>query len=191
MKQDGKFVLLGLNEFETWLAEKKITRLIKLIQTHHTYSPNYNDFNEKNHFQLLQGMEYYHVHNNGFSEIAQNLTTFPDGAIAVCRDLNTIPAGIKGANQFGICIEHLGNFDGKDSLTSEHQATIIGLTTLLCRRFNLQPSTDTIVYHHWYDLADGERKNGAGVTKTCPGTMFFGGNTVEAAREGFIPLIKI
>ena len=31
----------------------------------------------------------------GFSEIAQNITIFPDGKVMICRSLNTIPAGIK------------------------------------------------------------------------------------------------
>ena len=46
------------------------------------------------------------------------------------------------------------------------------------------------VYHHWYDLNTGVRTNGTGITKTCPGTMFFSGNTVAAAEANFIPVIK-
>ena len=33
----------------------------------------------------------------GFAEIAQNFTTFPDGKIMGCRNINFVPAGIKGA----------------------------------------------------------------------------------------------
>ncbi|WDU82253.1 SH3 domain-containing protein [Caloramator sp. Dgby_cultured_2] len=58
------------------------------------------------------------------------------------------------------------------------------------QKFKLTPSTDTIVYHHWYDLNTGKRTNGTGSTKSCPGTNFFGGNSVEAANKYFIPLIK-
>jgi hypothetical protein len=47
-------------------------------------------------------------------------------------------------------------------------------------------------YHHWYDLNTGKRiaKEGTGSTKTCPGTNFFGGNTVEAFKTGLLPLLK-
>lgn len=186
-----KFKLLTVAEFEVWLNSRKCKRVIRIIQNHHTYLPDYKSFNGTNHLALLKGMENYHVNNNGWSEIAQTFTTFPDGKIAVCRDIDKIPAGIKGANKNGICIEHLGNFDaGKDTMTSEHKECIISLNALLCKRFKLKADTDHIVYHHWYDLKSGLRRNGAGSTKSCPGTAFFGGNSVISARQNFIPLIS-
>lgn len=36
----------------------------------------------------------------------------------------------------------------------------------------------------------GKIADGTGTTKSCPGTNFFGGNTVEEANKYFIPLIK-
>ena len=129
----------------------------------------------------------------GFAEIAQNFTTFPDGKIMVCRSLNTIPAGIKGVNTPGICIENIGNFDIKnDSMSTQQKDCIVHITRSLLKRFNLEASENTVVYHHWYDLNTGKRiaKEGTGATKTCPGTNFFGGNTVEAFKMGFLPLLK-
>ncbi len=185
----GKFILFDVAEFASWLDSISVNRAIRLIQNHHTYRPSYEAFND-NHFALLKGMEEYHVKERGFSEIAQNLTTFPDGTIAVCRSLNKDPAGTKGANAGGICIENLGDFDnGKDKMTPAHSATIIKLNALLCKRFGLQPSSKTIIYHHWYDLDTGKRTNGTGTTKSCPGTGFFGGNKVGKAEANFIPLI--
>jgi len=190
MKKNGTFLLMDSIEFSGWLTDFKANRVIKIIQNHHTYQPDHKGFNGKNHFTLLQGMENYHVKNCGYAAIAQNLTTFPDGMIAVCRNLNMIPAGIKGANQTGICIEHLGNFDsGKDIMTPEHHETILMLNALLCRKFNLIPDKNSVVYHHWYDLKTGKRTNGSGITKSCPGTAFFGGNTTESAELNFYPLI--
>ncbi|HEX3047324.1 MAG TPA: N-acetylmuramoyl-L-alanine amidase, partial [Bacillota bacterium] len=174
-----------------WLGQNSFTRKVKLIQNHHTFMPGYTDFKKNNHFQMLQSMENFHVKSRGFHEIAQNLTTFPDGKVAVCRSINTIPAGIKGANEFGICIEHVGNFDiGGNQMTDEHRNCIIAVNAALCKKFKLTPSTDTIVYHHWWDLDSGKRTNGTGNVKTCPGTNFFGGNSVATAQQSFIPLVK-
>lgn len=190
MKQtQGKFILLDLTEFGAWLNSTTISREILRIQNHHTWNPSYSSFTKTNHFTLLEGMEHAHI-ERGFTEIGQNFTTFPDGTIAVCRALDKIPAGIKGANTGGICIEHVGNFDtGYDLLNNEQKTTIISINALLCKKFNLTPNSNTIVYHHWYDLTTGERKNGAGTTKTCPGSAFFGGNMVADAEANFIPLI--
>ncbi|MFA5354085.1 MAG: N-acetylmuramoyl-L-alanine amidase [Thermodesulfovibrionales bacterium] len=191
MQKKGKFILMSVAEFGQWLSDNRFNRVVRLIQNHHTYSPSYKDFTGSNHFALLEGMERFHMVERGFSEIAQNLTIFPDGKIAVCRPLDTIPAGIKGANQAGICIENLGKFDkNADAMTDSQREAIIQVNALLCREFHILPSTDSIVFHHWYDLNTGQRTDGEGTTKSCPGTGFFGGNTVEAAETGFIPLIR-
>lgn len=191
MKIKGKYILLEPNEFRDWLELQEISRKIKLIQLHHTYLPNYKHFNGNNHFELCQSMESEHK-KRGFTEIAQNLTTFPDGKIMVCRDLNSIPAGIKGANTNGICIENVGFFDlGKDTMTSEQRQTIVSVTKSLLDKFSLTPNSNTVVYHHWYDLNTGKRivREGTGTTKSCPGTAFFGGNTIENFNAKFLPLI--
>ena len=186
----GKFVLFDLPEFSEWLNSIDVSRVINLVQNHHTWNPSYQHFDGKNHFNLLNGMEYAHL-ERGFSEIGQNFTTFPDGTIAICRSLDKIPAGIKGANTYAICIENLGNFDlGRDTMSDEQRNVTTRLNAILCKRYHLQPDVNTIVYHHWYDLNTGVRTNGGGTTKTCPGTNFFNGNRVTDAETHFIPLIQ-
>ena len=126
----------------------------------------------------------------GFNQIAQNFTTFPDGTIMVCRYIDIVPAGIKGANEFGICIENLGNFDKKgDVMTENHKNCILSVTASLLKRFKLEANEQTIVYHHWYDLTKGKRilNEGTGDTKSCPGTNFFGGNTVVDFKNNLLP----
>src|SRR4029077_2884612 len=104
----GKFILFDLPAFQTWLTELKVTRRIGLIQQHHTWKPDYTNWEKlPDHFHWLESMEQFQM-LNGFNQIAQQLTSFPDGTIALGRPFDIIPAGIKGANQFGICIEHLG-----------------------------------------------------------------------------------
>jgi hypothetical protein len=193
MQQRGKFLLFSPAEFSNWLTGLTVARKIKLIQNHHTWLPDCKTFNKKpsNHFGLLASMEKSHQ-ERGFDEIAQNLTTFPDGTVAVCRSFEKIPAGIKGVNSFGICIEHVGNFDiGKDAMSKAHRDTIVKVNALLCKKFNLPIDTNSVVYHHWYDLTTGKRvKDGSPNTKTCPGTNFFGGNTIDACVKNFIPEVK-
>ena len=184
------FTLYDFAEFSTWLSEYNVTRVIKLVQNHHTYIPGYAHFTGNNHIELLKGMERSHI-ERGFSEIAQNLTTFNDGKVALCRSLDKIPAGIKGANSNGICIENLGNFDlNQDEMTEPHKNLIVNLNALLCKKFNLTPGTDTVVYHHWYDLTTGQRTLDISKTKSCPGTNFFGGNTIDNCHNNFISLIS-
>lgn len=190
MKQDGKFLLFDdAGELDGWLGTATVTRGVKLVQNHHTWKPDYASFSGDNHFALLQGMEAAHK-LRGFTEIAQNLTTFPDGTVAVCRSLDNDPAGIHGANVGAVCIENIGNFDsGGDAMNDAQRDTIVKVNAALCRRFGLVPSTDAIVYHHWFDLNSGVRTNGTGTTKSCPGTAFFGGNGVDDAQQNFIPLV--
>lgn len=190
MEKKGKFIRLTVSEFADWLQANRFDRQIKVLQNHHTYIPNYSHFKNNNHFALCQSMERAHL-ERGFAEIAQNLTTFPDGQLVLCRSFNTIPAGIKGANQQGLCLEHVGNFDkGGDVMSSIQRDAIVAINALLLRRFGLPCDTDHLVYHHWWDLNTGKRTNGTGSTKSCPGTAFFGGNSVQAAREHFLPLIQ-
>lgn len=186
----GKFILFDLPAFQTWLTDLKVTRRIGLIQQHHTWQPDYTAWQKlPDHFHWLESMEQFQM-LNGFSQIAQNLTSFPDGTIAVGRPFDLIPAGIKGANQFGLAIEHLGNFDiGHDEMTDIHKETIIKMNTALLLKFGLVPSTDSIIYHHWFDIITGQRTNGTGTVKSCPGTNFFGGNKVEDCQLHFIPLL--
>lgn len=192
MKQKGKFLLLDIGEFTSWLKGLEVKRKIKLIQQHHTYVPGYTHFRKKpDHFAWMESMESSHK-ARGFAMIGQQLTTFPDGLICIGRPFDKVPAGIKGANEFGICMEHLGNFDaGGDEMTEGHKTTIIRVTAELCKKFNLPPNLETIVYHHWYNLTTGERGEfGAQETKTCPGGNFFGGNTTADCQNTFIPLIQ-
>jgi len=195
MKQNGEFLLFNRDEFHQWLFSTQFNRSIKLLQVHHTASPTYKDFNGNNYFDMLNSMKAYHIapppNGDGFSDIAQNLTTFPDGLIAVCRNFNKDPAGIFGANTGAICVENIGNFDNNgDIMSIEHKTTIIYLYAVLAMRFNIPINTDMIIFHNWFDLTTGGRTNGAGNTKTCPGTRFFGGNSVQSAQSNFLPLIQ-
>lgn len=189
MQTKANFILMTVAEFSTWLAAQSVTRPIRTLQNHHTYIPSYAHFKVDNHFSLLSGMDAAH-RERGFDMIAQNITTFPDGMVAICRPFERSPAGIKGANTGALCLEHIGNFDaGGDTMSVSHRGAILQVNALLARKFSIVPSTDTLLYHHWWDLNSGTRTDGTGSTKSCPGTSFFGGNTVAAAQANFIPQV--
>jgi hypothetical protein len=180
----------SIREFEEWLNSIQLARTVLVIQQHHTFSPSYPDFNGSNHFELQQGMKNYHISHNGWSDIGQHFSTFPDGSILSGRPLEQAPVCIKGQNTTSICLEHLGNFDsGKDVMLAEQRETIIQMTAILCRRFNIPVNTQSIVYHHWFNLSTGQRNDGSSNNKSCPGTNFFGGNKVIDCSTYFLPLI--
>lgn len=195
MVKQGQYMIMTREEFKHWLFHNQFKRKVSLIQHHHTWAPSYKNFNGSNHLQLLKGMENYHISKMKWKNIAQNLTTFPDGKIAICRPFDTAPEGTIGekANSVGLAIENLGNFDkGKDIMTDAQRETIIYVTALLSIKYGLTPSVDSITYHHWWNLKTGERvldKGPAYNVKTCPGTGFLGGNSTAAAKKNFYPLV--
>lgn len=184
--------LIDINDFKSYIDSLNITRTIKLIQLHHTYSPTYKQFTGDNHLTLQKNMRNYHINTNGWADIGQHFTIFPDGKICTGRSINSSPAGIKGANTGAICIECLGNFDvGGDTMTEEQKNAIVAVTKILIDKFGLN-TNDNVTYHCWWG-ADGREigdyYKGVSV-KTCPGTNFFGGNGLTAYRNNLQPLIE-
>lgn len=191
MESKNGFLKMTIAEFVPWIQSQRIARTILTIQQHHTWSPNYTHFNGRNHFDRQLAMKNHHVRNNGWSDIGQHFTTFPDGTIVTGRSLESTPACIFGANRDSICIEHLGDFDkGGDEMTNEHRNAIVKMTAALCDKFRLPVNAFSIIYHHWFDLSSGKRNNGTGGNKSCPGTSFFGGNKVEDCMTFFLPLVE-
>ncbi len=183
------FTKVSPAEFSNWLSSISITRKIIGIQQHHTWRPNYASGSDS--FKIQKSMKDFHVGERGFSDIAQHFSIFKDGSIVTGRSLNMTPAGIKGRNTGWICIENVADFDsGKDAMTEAQKEAIILVTSELFKRFELELNTDTLIYHHWFDLDSGRRTNGTGNTKTCPGTGFFGGNKVNNCEQNFLPLIS-
>jgi hypothetical protein len=191
----GQYILMTREEFKNWLFSNNFSRKITIIQQHHTWLPSYKHFNGSNHFSMLKGMEGYHMRTMGWKNIAQNITTFPDGKVAICRPFDQAPDGSIGlkANSLGLNMEHVGNFDlGHDVMTKEQQETVVYITALLCLKFGLTPSIDSITYHHWWNLKTGKRVLDKGPeynVKSCPGTGFFGGNSTKSAKSQFYPLV--
>lgn len=185
------FVKMNLAEFENWIAQMRVGRTVMKIQQHHTYIPSYIHYNGNNHFERQLAMKNHHVNQNGWQDIGQHFTIFPDGEILTGRSLELSPACILNQNANAVCIENLGNFDsGADVMTSDQKTSIIAVTAALCKKFNLAVNSESIVYHHWFRLDNGIRNDGTGNNKSCPGTNFFGGNKVADFDLNFAPLVK-
>ena len=182
------FTRLSRDEFSEWIRNQRIGRTVLTIMQHHTFLPDYSAFRGDNHFALQKSMRDYHVNHNGWSDLGQHFTTFPDGSIVTGRSLELSPACIFGNNANSICIENLGNFDiNGDNMSDIHRDTIIRLTAELCRKFSITPGINSILYHHWFNLETGARNNGTGGNKSCPGSAFFGGNKPDDCLASFIP----
>lgn len=191
MQIQNNFIKLTIEEFTRWLDDQTIARTVLSIQQHHTWNPRYIHFNGDNHFERQLAMRNYHIGVNGWADIGQHFTIFPDGIIVTGRSLERVPACIFGHNAHSICIENLGNFDfGGDEMSAAQREATIHVTARLCSKFNLPVNPFSIVYHHWFNLANGTRNNGSGNNKTCPGTNFFGGNKVADCINNFLPLVQ-
>ena len=193
------FTKMTANEFKTWIKQQGNYKYTG-IQIHHTWKPDYSNFykadgSHEDELVRQNNTKNYHVKTNGWADIAQHFTIYPNGVVVTGRKLsNTTPVGIKGWNANKICIEIYGNFDkGHDIMTAEQKTAVITVYGELCKKFNITPSIDTIRCHAWFTsggtyLGDYNPSKSA---KTCPGTNFMGfGNTKAAIRDNFIPMIK-
>ncbi|MBU8770344.1 N-acetylmuramoyl-L-alanine amidase [Cytobacillus oceanisediminis] len=102
------------------------------LHVHHTWRPNHSNFNGKNHESVQNGMRNYHVNTNGWDDIAQHVTLFPDGSFLTGRNFGKQPVSIKGYNGSGSKIpfacEMVGDFDiGKDKLDGKQLDSILKL----------------------------------------------------------------
>ena len=193
------FTKMSVNEFKSWLA-KQGNYNYNGIQIHHTAAPSYANFYKSNgtHEDELtrqKNMKSYHVNTNGWDDIAQHFTIFPNGAVVTGRSLSkTTAIGIKGWNTNKICIEIYGNFDkGQDVMTKSQKQAVIAVYGELCKKFGITPSVSTIRCHAWFTAGGsylGDYSAGSSA-KSCPGTNFMGfGNTRAAIEKNFIPLVK-
>ena len=208
MKKEFGFVLFdNINEFEKYLHDEKVTRKISRLQVHHMSLPNYHTWDTtdkriyKNNRELGRTKALDDFGKNKWSYkdcnnhyIAQHFNIFPNGKITTGRSLNSKPIGITGWNDYAICVEIYGNFDkNKDIMTAAQKQSVIALYALLCKKFNIKPSTDTIRAHCWFTsggvyLGDYYASKSA---KSCPGTNFMNfGNSRSAFVNNFYPLIE-
>lgn len=183
----------NIKEFEEWLNKQKVSRVINKLQVHHMYAPSYANWDTDNALRRQNNIKSFHKNTNGWADIAQHFSIFPDGHIVTGRSLNSTPIGIKGWNVNAICIEIYGNFDkGQDNINKEQKEAVIACYALLAKKFNIQINSNYIRPHAWFTaggtyLGDYNKSKSA---KTCPGSNFMGYGNTKAAFEKFYNDIK-
>lgn len=100
------FKKMTSKEFDQYISNLKIARTVLTIQQHHTYIPSYIHFKGNNHFELQRGMKNTHINQNGWADIGQDISIFPDGAIVTGRSFEKSSASINGNNANSFCIEN-------------------------------------------------------------------------------------
>ena len=208
MKKQFNFIRFdNINEFENWLNKEIVTRKISRLQVHHMSLPNYTTwettdkriYKDNRELGRTKALDDYGKNKWNYKDshnhyIAQHFNIFPNGKITTGRSLNSKPIGITGWNENAICVEIYGDFDkNKDIMTAAQKQSVIALYALLCKKFNIKPSTDTIRAHCWFTsggvyLGDYYANKSA---KSCPGTNFMNfGNSRSAFVNNFYPLIE-
>lgn len=124
------------------------------IIVHHTWRPNYADWQRKpeGHYWVA-AIDRVHT-AKGWNGIGYHFVITPDGLIFVGRLLNQPGAHTVGHNHSGIGVCVLGNFD-EETMTTAQYISLKYLLNWLCLRFNIP--IDHVFFHR--DFAP----------KTCPG----------------------
>lgn len=183
----------NIKEFEKWLKKQKVSRAINKLQVHHMYAPSYKNWKTDNALRRQNNIKSFHKNTNGWGDIAQHFSIFPDGHIVTGRSLNSTPIGIKGWNTGAICIEIYGDFDkGRDIMNLVQKEAIIGCYALLAKKFNISVNSNHIRPHAWFTakgtyLGDYNKYKSA---KSCPGTNFMGYGNTKSAFERFYKDIR-
>ena len=208
MKKQFNFIRFdNINEFENWLNKEIVTRKISRLQVHHMSLPNYTTwettdkriYKDNRELGRTKALDDYGKNKWNYKDshnhyIAQHFNIFPNGKITTGRSLNSKPIGITGWNENAICVEIYGDFDkNRDIMTAAQKQSVIALYALLCKKFNIKPSTDTIRAHCWFTSGGvylGDYYAGKSA-KSCPGTNFMNfGNSRSAFVDNFYPLIE-
>lgn len=194
MKQKYGFIEFEtISEFEEWLNEQNVKRKINKLQAHHMYAPDYSCWPTDNALRRQNNIKYFHKNQNGWDDIAQHFSIFPDGHIVTGRSLEKTGIGIKGWNTGAIVVEIYGNFDkNHDVMVEDQKKSVIAAYALLAEKFNVKIDNTGIRPHCWFQsngtyLGDYNVYKSA---KSCPGTNFLGLGNSQKAFEGFYDLIK-
>lgn len=166
-----------LAQFEQYLRRQMAYRGPRATFLHHCWRPNTAQYHG---LSTIEGTRRYHL-SHGFSEIAANCYTGPDGVIFNARPLSmsnwahayvrrswadvknrsgllhNLCAGKRGwPNRYGFGIETVGDFDQEDPTSSRAMETSLDVLAIVHRLWDIP--AERCFFHR--DVAH----------KTCPGT---------------------
>lgn len=164
------FKKLTVAETEDQIATFRFTRVIKFVDTHHTFRPNKAQYRGE---ATINAIHRFHVTPTaqggaGFSDIGEHWTIGPEGAIWTGRDLNAAPCSQTGFNANALMYEMIGDFDGAevpgahDTLEGVQLDAAVAISAAVLARFKLPISA---VRFHRHLHAPNKPP-----PKTCPGT---------------------
>ena len=178
-------------EFKNWIYSQKVTRTITRLQVHHMWMPDYSCWKTDNALRRQNNTRDYHKTKNGWDDIAQHFSIFPNGHIVTGRSLNKTPIGIKGWNTNAICVEIYGNFDkGKDVMTNAQKEAVLACYKIMAERFKISIDIAHIRPHGFFTSGGTYlgKYSASKSAKTCPGTGFFGG--LDKFESNFLKQVK-
>ncbi len=176
------FRCLTIAEAEMQIAACVPLRVIKAIDTHHTYIPRRQDWRGE---KTVAAMHWFHtapprwverngqrvnIGGQGWADIGQHWSIGPDGTIWTGRDLRQVPCSQTGFNTGALMYEIVGNFcrPGEpgtlgpyDTLDGPQLEAAIALSAAVLARFKLPLSA--VRFHRQLHLP------GRPAPKTCPG----------------------
>jgi hypothetical protein len=137
------------------------------IVVHHTATPNSSDDSRKQAFRLSRSIQKYHMTNNGWPDVGQQLTISRGGHVmegrkgslkAIRNGRHLVGTQARGYNPVSLGIENEGNYD-KDDPPDALYDSLIETCAWLCTAYDLD--TSAIVGHR--DL----------VATACPGDHLY------------------
>ena len=165
----SKLERVTLDELRALLEAAPPRRDIQEVILHHTWKPNVGDYIGRN---TWSGVQKYHIHVRGWSDIGYHIGIDPEGGIWLLRPVTRGGAHTKHHNSNSVGLAMIGNYDrGKDDpLRITHTAALIA--AILCARYSLVP--DNVFFHR--DFAD----------KSCPGTAIDRGEFRMAVADAMV-----
>jgi hypothetical protein len=192
-KNHPDYQVMTLVEFKALVTNSRFSRTVRTIINEHSAPFTYAHFDPKFKKQLLLDMD-MRDRQFGYSSICYHVVVFPDGDIGYCRPIDDIPGGFVKDNSRDIIVCAIGDFnDDGDVMTADQQKAVVDVNAILCRKFSLKPSAQTITLACWYNLVTGELDGGGDPMhhKSSPGKFFFLGSSIDEAELEFIRLVKV
>lgn len=143
---------ISLEELRAELAGTRVTRGIREVVLHHTWSPTAAQYKGQ---ATWEGIRDYHVGQRGWSDIGYHYGVGPEGSVWRLRPVTRSGAHVLSRNRHTVGVVLLGNYDVEDPMANGLPVAA-QVVRVLVERFKLK--AEHIRFHREFQ------------DKTCPGT---------------------